>query len=99
MVYILVALWVVFGAGQWFTNMAEYGSDQAAHGLPFEWAEFLVYFGARFFENHASESWQLGVALIIDMNRQRAFRKGDEDRARLEGKVDQVLARLPDDGR
>lgn len=91
-VYILVILWIGFALGQFFTNMAEYGSDQAAHGLPFQTGEFMAYFWARFFENHASESWQLAVqALLISAFSHVLFRKGDEDMRRLEAKVDRLL--------
>jgi hypothetical protein len=93
-VYILVALWLIFGAGQFFTNMSEYTSDQYAHGQPFEWAGFIVYFLARLFENLQSEAWQLALqALLISAFADRLFRKGTEDMRRLESKVDRLLER------
>lgn len=99
-VYILVALWIFFASVQWFTNLAEYSSDQAAHGLPFQRGEFFAYFFARFAENHSSESWQLAVqAVLISAYSRFLFRKGDEDAERLEAKVDELLARLPESGR
>jgi hypothetical protein len=96
-VYILLVLWVGFAIVQWFTNLAEYSSDQAEHGQLFEWGQFVAYFFARFAENHASESWQLATqALLISAFSHAVFRKGDEDADRLETKVDELLARLPE---
>ncbi len=96
-VWILAVLWIGFGVGQWFSNLAEYTSDQAAHGLPFRWSEFLPYFWARFFENHASESWQLAAqAVLIVGLAPLLFRRGEEDRERLEAKVDRLTALVTD---
>jgi hypothetical protein len=93
-VYILLALWLIFGVGQFLTNMSEYTSDQASHGQPFEWAGFLVYFLARLFENLQSEAWQLALqGLLVVAWADKVFRKGTEDVRRLEAKVDRLLER------
>ena len=90
-VWILTALWAGFAVGQWFSNLAEYTNDQAAHGLPFQWSEFLPIFWGGFLENHASESWQLAVQAVLIVGLSRlVFRKGDEDQVRLEAKVDRL---------
>jgi hypothetical protein len=96
-VWILIVMWLGFAVLQWFTNLAEYTSDQAEHGQPFEWGQFLVYYFARFAENHSSESWQLAVQAVLIVGLSRVlFRKGDEDHNRLEAKVDRILARRDD---
>ncbi len=89
-----MALWLGFAAVQWFTNLAEFTAEQASHGQPFAWGEFLAYWGGRFAENHSSESWQLAVeAILIMALGHRIFRRGTEDTDRLEAKLDELLAR------
>lgn len=92
--YILTVLFVASLVGQWFTQLAEYTADQAAHGQPFEWSGYISEFLAEMFANWESEMLQLAIqALLISAFSHLLFRKGDEDRARLEAKVDQLLAR------
>lgn len=95
-VYLLLTLWAVFEVVQWVTNLAEYRAEQAAHGQPFEWGQFVSYFLARFAENHASESWQLAIQAILIVGLSHVmFRKGDEDIERIEAKIDELRKRLP----
>jgi surface polysaccharide O-acyltransferase-like enzyme len=99
-VYILAVLFVASLAGQWFTQLAEYAADQATHGQPFEWSGYVAAFLAEMFANWESEMLQLAVqALLISAYSRFLFRKGDEDAERLEAKVDELLARLPESGR
>jgi hypothetical protein len=99
-VWILATLFVGSIAGQWFAQLAEYSTDQAEHGQPFEWSGYLASFLAEVFSNWQSEWLQLATqALLISAFSHAVFRKGDEDADRLEAKVDELLARLPDSGR
>jgi low affinity Fe/Cu permease len=94
-VWILLALWLVFGIVQWFTNLHEYAAEQASHGEAFEWPGAVSYFVARVAENHASESWQLAVEAILIMGLSSVlFTKGEEDTRRIEGKLDEITRRL-----
>jgi hypothetical protein len=87
--YILAVLFVASLVGQWFTQLAEYTADQAEHGQPFEWSGYLSSFSAEMFANWQSEWLQLFTqALLISAFSHVLFRKGDEDRERLERKVD-----------
>ena len=95
--YILAALFVASLAGQWFAQLAAYTAAQAAHGQPFEWSGYVAAFLAEMLSNWQSEWAQLAVqALLISAFSRFLFRKGDEDAERLEAKVDELLARLPE---
>jgi hypothetical protein len=78
--YILAALFL----GSWIGQLVAQLGTIAEQG----WSEFW----AATFENWQSEFLQLGLqALLISAYSHVLFRKGDEDRARLEAKVDTLL--------
>jgi low affinity Fe/Cu permease len=96
-VWILVVLFIASWAGQFFAQLVEFTNEQAEHGQLFEWAEFWPAFLSSTLENWQSEYLQLACqALLISAFSHVVFRKGNEDADRLEAKVDELLARLPD---
>lgn len=94
-VYVLLALFIGSWAGQFFTELAEFRSDQSAHGQPFVWGEYLSSFFASTFENWQSEWLQLVFQAILLLGAKHLiFRVDAEDMERLEAKVDQINRRL-----
>lgn len=92
--YLLAALFVASIAGQFVLQLLEFAGEQAEHGQPFEWGQYLPAFGASVMENWQSEWAQLFVqALVVSALADRLFRRSLEDQARLEAKVDALLER------
>lgn len=96
-VYVLLALFLGSWAGQFFTELAEFRSDQSAHGQPFVWGEYLTTFFSSTFENWQSEWLQLVFQAILLLGAKHLiFRVDAEDMERLEAKVDEINRRLAD---
>ena len=94
-VYVLLALFLGSWAGQFFTELSEFRSDQSAHGQPFVWGEYLTTFFSSTFENWQSEWLQLVFQAILLLGAKHLiFRVDAEDLERLEAKVDQINQRL-----
>lgn len=94
-VYVLLALFIGSWAGQFFTELSEFRSDQSAHGQPFVWGEYLTSFFSSTFENWQSEWLQLVFQAILLLGAKHLiFRVDAEDMERLEAKVDQINRRL-----
>jgi hypothetical protein len=97
-VYVLLALFIGSWAGQFFTELSEFRSDQSAHGQPFVWADYLMTFFSSSFENWQSEWLQLVFQAILLLGAKHLiFRVDAEDMERLEAKVDQINSRLADE--
>jgi hypothetical protein len=97
-VYVLLALFIGSWAGQFFTELSEFRSDQSAHGQPFVWADYLMTFFSSTFENWQSEWLQLVFQAILLLGAKHLiFRVDAEDMERLEAKVDQINSRLADE--
>src|SRR5215212_9558461 len=60
-----IALWLLFWAGQTWSNWAEYVSDQQAHHQATSAAGFLAFWGGRSLENLQSEMFQLASFVIL----------------------------------
>jgi hypothetical protein len=94
-VYLLGVLFVASWAGQFATQLAEYGAEQAEHGQPFEWAGFASTFAAATLENWQSEWAQLLVqAVFVVALADKIFTRSLEDMNALHRKIDHVHARL-----
>jgi hypothetical protein len=90
--YVLLALFLGSWIGQFFTQLAEFRQEEAAHGQPFEWREFLSVFFSATFENWQSEWLQLLVqAVLLLAMKHMIFRADAEDMERLQSKVDALL--------
>jgi hypothetical protein len=89
---LFLASWV----GQFVFQAVEAGNDARTHGQTFEWAQFWPQFLAATFENWQSEAlqiiWQVaGLAMFYHWGSTQS-REGE---ARIEAKLDELLARLP----
>jgi len=94
-VYLLLILFLGSWAGQFFAQLAEFRTDQAAHGQPFMWGEYLTGFLACTLENWQSEWLQLVFQAVLLLGAKHLiFRVDAEDMERLEAKVDQINRRL-----
>ena len=94
-VYILALLFIGSWLGQFFTQMAEFTSEQMQHGEGFVWSEFLTQFFRSTFENWQSEWLQLVFQAILLLGAKHIMFKVDaEDMERLEKKVDQIRRKL-----
>jgi hypothetical protein len=97
-VFIILALFVGSTTGQWVFQWEEFASEQSAHGQEADLSSFLPAFLAATFENWQSEFLQLAIqALLIASFVQAKLFRADysadkEDVARLEAKLDRVLA-------
>jgi hypothetical protein len=93
-------MWLASSAAFCWSEYFVQVNEAAQHGQPFEMSDYWPALWAGFFENLQSEWAQLAVqALLISAFSHVVFRKGDEDADRLEAKVNELLARLPDSGR
>lgn len=91
--YLLAALFVASIIGQFITQAAAFTSEQAEHGQPFTWGDYLPEFGASVLENLQSEWAQLLCqAVIVVALADRLFTRSLDDMRRLERKVDALLA-------
>lgn len=94
-VYILLLLFLGSWLGQFFTQLSEFRSEQAAHKEPFLWSDYLASFASSTFENWQSEWLQLVFQAILLLGAKHImFRVDAEDMERLEAKVDQINSRL-----
>ena len=95
--YVLVALFVGSWLGQFFTQLAEFRSDQREHNQSFAWADYMPAFFASTFENWQSEWLQLVFQAILLLGAKHLiFRVDAEDMERLEAKVDRINRQLED---
>jgi hypothetical protein len=98
-VYILLVLFLGSWLGQFFTELAEFRSEQAAHKEPFMWSDYFATFFSSTFENWQSEWLQLVFQAILLLGAKHLmFRVDAEDMERLEAKVDQINERLDTEG-
>lgn len=98
-VYVLLLLFIGSWAGQFFAQLAEFRSDQSAHGQPFVWGDYLTSFLASTFENWQSEWLQLVFQAVLLLGAKHLiFRVDAEDMERLEAKVDRIDRRLRGSG-
>jgi hypothetical protein len=84
--------------GQFVTQLADYTTNQQAHGQPFEWGDYLHNFFASTFENWQSEWLQLVFQAILLLGAKHLIFKVDaQDLERIEAKVDDIkdLLRSP----
>jgi hypothetical protein len=94
-VYLLLILFLGSWAGHFFAELAEFRTDQVAHGKPFTWAEYVTGFAASTLENWQSEWLQLVFQAVLLLGAKHLiFRVDAEDMERLEAKVDQINQRL-----
>jgi hypothetical protein len=94
-VYVLLLLFLGSWAGHFVAELAEFRSDQSAHGQPFLWSDYLTTFAASTLENWQSEWLQLVFqAVLLIGAKHLIFRVDGEDLERLEAKVDQINQRL-----
>lgn len=94
-VYVLLILFLGSWIGQFFAQLAEFRTDQAAHSQPFVWGEYLTGFLASTLENWQSEWLQLVFQAILLLGAKHLiFRVDAEDMERLEAKVDQINRKL-----
>jgi len=105
--YVLVALFLGSWVGQFAMQVREVRADAKTHGDPTHgpafWSDFWPQFWAATFENWQSEFLQLFVQALLIASvllgprlfaADRSAEQSDLDR--VEGKVDEVLARLAD---
>ena len=94
-VYVLLLLFVGSWLGQFFTQLADFRNEQAAHGQEFAWSQFWPAFLSSTFENWQSEWLQLIFQAILLLGAKHwIFQVDAEDMERLEKKVDAVAERL-----
>ncbi len=98
-VYLLLLLFLGSWIGQFFTELAEFRSDESTHGDPFSWGNYLTVFFSSTFENWQSEWLQLVFQAVLLLGAKHLiFRVDAEDMERLEAKVDEINRRLTDNG-
>jgi hypothetical protein len=94
-VYVLLLLFVGSWLGQFFFQLSEFRSDQAAHGQPFVWSEYWSAFFASTLENWQSEWLQLVFQAMLLLGAKHWLFKADaEDMERLEAKIDDIKDHL-----
>jgi len=94
-VYLLLLLFFGSWLGQFFTQLAEFRSEQSEHGQPFVWADYLAAFFASTFENWQSEWLQLVFQAVLLLAAKHLLFKADaEDLERIELKIDRIQDRL-----
>jgi Domain of unknown function (DUF6766) len=94
-VYVLLALFLGSWIGHFFTELAEFRSDQAEHGRAFSWGDYWPSFLASTLENWQSEWLQLVFQAILLLGAKHLiFRVDAEDMERLEAKVDKIQRHL-----
>lgn len=88
-VYLLLVLFAGSWVGQFFTQLAQFRSEQQLHGEPFAWTDYLTQFGASTFENWQSEWLQLVFQAILLLGAKHwLFQVDAEDMERIERKID-----------
>jgi hypothetical protein len=94
-VYVLLLLFLGSWIGQFFAQLSEYRSDQAAHDEPFEWSGYAANFIASTLENWQSEWLQLVFQAVLLMGaRHWIFKVEADDMERIEAKIDRIQDRL-----
>lgn len=94
-VYVLLALFLGSWLGHFFTQLAEFRTEQEEHGQAFVWADYLMGFFASTFENWQSEWLQLVFQAVLLLGAKHViFRVDAEDLERLEAKVDKISKQL-----
>ncbi|MPY85448.1 MAG: hypothetical protein GEV00_19530 [Actinophytocola sp.] len=94
-VYLLVLLFAGSWVGQFFTQMAQFRSEQSTHGEPFIWADFWPEFFSSTLENWQSEWLQLIFQAILLLGAKHWLFQADAgDQERLERKVDSIQEHL-----
>ena len=89
--YLLLLLFLGSWIGQFFTELAQFRSEQASHNQGFEWGKYLTVFFSSTFENWQSEWLQLVFQAVLLLGAKHLiFRVDAEDLERLEAKVDQI---------
>jgi hypothetical protein len=90
-VYVLLILFLGSWLGQFFTQLAEFSSEQQTHGEPFVWSDFLYTYFAATLENWQSEWFQLIFQAILLMGAKHLiFATDAKDLERIEGKIDDL---------
>lgn len=94
-VYLLVLLFLGSWTGQFFTQLAQFRSEQQSHRETFRWVDFWPDFFASTFENWQSEWLQLVFQAILLLGAKHwLFQVDAEDMERLEKKVDAISEQL-----
>jgi len=89
---VTLGLFLLSWTGQFFTQLAVVRNENAEHGQPFEWPDFIAQFFASTFENWQSEFLQLvwqaaGLTLLLFWGSSQS-KESDE---RIEVKIDRLL--------
>ena len=94
-VYLLLILFLGSWAGQFFTQLSEFRSEQQMHGESVVMSDFAMQFLASTFENWQSEWFQLIFQAILLLGAKHwLFQADAEDLERVEKKLDAVAERL-----
>ncbi|TDE16023.1 DUF6766 family protein [Jiangella asiatica] len=94
-VYILILLFLGSWMGHFFTQLAEFRSEQQDHDQPFVWSDYLASFFASTFENWQSEWLQLIFqAVLLLAAKHLLFQADAEDLERIERKIDNIHERV-----
>ncbi len=94
-VYVLLILFIGSWLGQFFTQLAEFRNEQAAHASEFAWSDFWPAFLSSTFENWQSEWLQLVFQAILLLGAKHLLFKVDaEDEERMERKLDEIKEEL-----
>jgi hypothetical protein len=94
-VYVLLLLFVGSWLGHFFAQLADFSSEQSAHGEQFTWSDFLPAFWSSTFENWQSEWLQLVFQAVLLLGAKHWIFKVDaEDLERIEAKIDHIQDRL-----
>lgn len=90
-VYVLLLLFIGSWLGQFFTQLAEFRSEQQQHDQPFAWSDFMASFFSATFENWQSEWLQLIFqAILLLAAKHLLFQADAEDLERIERKIDKI---------
>lgn len=90
-VYILILLFLGSWIAQFFTQMAEFKSEQQVHGESFVWSDYLAAFFSSSTENWQSEWLQLVFQAVLLLGAKHwLFQADAEDLERIERKIDTI---------
>jgi len=89
---VTAGLFLLSWTGQFFTQLVVVRNENAEHGQPFEWPDFMAQFFASTFENWQSEFLQLvwqaaGLTLLLFWGSSQS-KESDE---RIEVRIDRLL--------
>ncbi len=94
-VWLLVLLFIGSWTGQFITQLHRFRTEAQAHGVPFQWGEYMHDFLAHSFENWQSEWLQLVFQAILLLGAKHwIIQAAAEDLERLETKIDSLNERL-----